>query len=224
MQQSSNVVKGKGVAFSVASKTGEALVIINEISKKSKDGFDAQATFESMQKALFNKHHVSASVIMLVRPGEIPRTRNGKLQRNLAQKLFLKGEFKELAKWQDDKNTLIVDRSDAPNDSIEEPTVSVVPLNLQAEDTQVLRENIITWMATSIANQVSMDASEIDPDMHFGFYGLDSVSAVHILVEFEKFFDDVEFSETLLWDYPNLNALTDYLMESSAIEKFIVKS
>lgn len=213
-QQSHNLLaKGKGVAIAVPSDEGEFLVIINEIAKEGKNGFDGDAIFEAIRVSLFNKHKLNPSVILLVKPGDIPRTRNGKLQRNRSSEMFLMDEFDELARWEDQNAPPFTLEEISIQDKGDEINSSFKSLDLTERNFDVLKMNIIDWMADAIGSQVSLDPSEIDHDMHFGLYGLDSLSAAQILVEFEKEFGKKELSETLLWDYPNLNALGDYLVE-----------
>lgn len=220
-QQASAVLAiGKGAALAIPTTGGEVLGVINEITKEAQGGFDEASTIELVRKALFEKHHISAAVIVLVKPGQIPRTKNGKLQRNQALQMFLDGEFREVSRWQENSDASFTSRNlSTENDSApalemtDAETQEAEPLNLDVSDPEVLRQNILSWMAAAIAKEVSLEPSEIDPDMHFGLYGLDSISAVQVLVKFEQVFPDVELDETLLWDYPNLNALTDYLLE-----------
>jgi acyl-CoA synthetase (AMP-forming)/AMP-acid ligase II len=52
---------------------------------------DATTIVRSIQHALVVNHDVGADAVVLVRPGSLPRTTSGKLQRHACRQAFLAG-------------------------------------------------------------------------------------------------------------------------------------
>ncbi|MET4275479.1 MULTISPECIES: fatty acyl-AMP ligase [unclassified Bradyrhizobium] len=86
-----------GAAFSVPDETGdEALVIVQEIERTARHSIDTEAIKGRIREAVTDNHELSARDIVLIRPGTLPKTTSGKIQRKLARKLWLDGGFDQL--------------------------------------------------------------------------------------------------------------------------------
>jgi acyl carrier protein len=73
------------------------------------------------------------------------------------------------------------------------------------------------WLSTKLAEQLELDPQQIDPQTEFSDYGLNSIEAVSLSGELENFLGR-RLSPTLLWDYPTLESLTQYLTEPTTQE------
>ena len=51
---------------------------------------------ESIREAVVNEHETAPDEIILVRPGALPKTTSGKIQRNLARQLWREGSLAAL--------------------------------------------------------------------------------------------------------------------------------
>jgi 8-amino-7-oxononanoate synthase len=87
--------------------------------------------------------------------------------------------------------------------SLPEPDSSQDALSIQA------------WLVAKLAEVLHTAAEEIDLDRDFADYGLDSVEAVNLSGELENFLGR-RLSPTLLWDYPTIATLADYLHRNSS--------
>ncbi|MCK1399665.1 fatty acyl-AMP ligase [Bradyrhizobium sp. 4] len=86
-----------GAAFSVPDETGEeSLVIVQEIERTARHSIDTEAIRGRIREAVADNHELSARHIALIRPGTLPKTTSGKIQRKLARKLWLDGGFEQL--------------------------------------------------------------------------------------------------------------------------------
>lgn len=86
-----------GAAFSVADDSGdEALVVIQEVERTARHAIDADDIKGLIREGLADQHELSARHIALIRPGALPKTTSGKIQRKLARKLWLEGRFEEI--------------------------------------------------------------------------------------------------------------------------------
>jgi acyl-CoA synthetase (AMP-forming)/AMP-acid ligase II len=87
-----------GTAFSVPDQGGdEALVIVQEIERTERSRIDAAGMKGLIRESVSDQHELFARHIVLIRPGSLPKTTSGKIQRSLARKLWLERHFEDLA-------------------------------------------------------------------------------------------------------------------------------
>jgi acyl-CoA synthetase (AMP-forming)/AMP-acid ligase II len=79
---------GGCAAFSVDGEAGERLVVAAEVDRGV---HDLNAIMLAIRRAVALTHDVRADVIALVRPGTLPKTSSGKIQRHAARAAFLAG-------------------------------------------------------------------------------------------------------------------------------------
>tara|TARA_B110000208_G_scaffold83786_1_gene106359 strand:+ start:1404 stop:10250 length:8847 start_codon:yes stop_codon:yes gene_type:complete len=84
----------------------------------------------------------------------------------------------------------------------------------QNVSTQVNFKEVLTHL---IAQAIDIPSEEIDPDEPFTNLGLDSISALDIVGVLEKEYQ-LSLNPTLLFEYDNINLLTDYLVPKSELE------
>ena len=75
-------------------------------------------------------------------------------------------------------------------------------------------EAIQDWLINRLAKSLEIEPQEIDIQKDFSEYGLDSVEAINLSGELESFLG-CRLSPTLLWDYQNIDALAQYLAETT---------
>lgn len=84
-------------------------------------------------------------------------------------------------------------------------------INLQSIDS--IRDWLIGWMA----NELNLEAREIEPDGPFLRYGMDSMSAMMLVGDLEGLVGK-RLPPTLAWDYPTVNALAQHVVVEVATE------
>ena len=99
--------------------------------------------------------------------------------------------------------------SDAANDD---------EIGLCGADT-VSQSGIAYWLVIQLADHVGLDASEIDIQKPCAEYGLDSIAGVSIAGDLEIWLD-LQLSPTLLWDYPSIDRVSQYVMAALEDEGF----
>src|SRR6185369_10489957 len=102
--------------------------------------------------------------IVLVRPGTVPKTTSGKVQRQLCKRLFQEGRLDPVAEWR-------AGTADAV----------LVP----EEETPESPEALAPWLRRRVAGKLGIAESEIDPGAPLTRYGLDSLAAVELAHEIE---------------------------------------
>ena len=79
-----------GAAFSVEGDRGEErLVVVQELERAQRRGRDLEEIEDCIREAVAETHDVSPHRIVLIRPGSLPKTTSGKIQRALTRRLFL---------------------------------------------------------------------------------------------------------------------------------------
>jgi acyl-CoA synthetase (AMP-forming)/AMP-acid ligase II len=87
-----------GAAFSVTDEGGdETLVIVQEIERTERNRIDAAEMKGLIREGVTGQHELFARHIALIRPGTLPKTTSGKIQRSLARTLWLERRFEDLA-------------------------------------------------------------------------------------------------------------------------------
>ncbi len=86
-----------GAAFSVTDEHGEsALVIVQEIERTERNRIDPVEMSGLIREAVANEHELYARHVVLIRPGTLPKTTSGKIQRSLTRRLWLDRRLDEL--------------------------------------------------------------------------------------------------------------------------------
>jgi acyl-CoA synthetase (AMP-forming)/AMP-acid ligase II len=86
-----------GAAFTVTDERGEeTLVIVQEIERTERNRIDAAEMKGLIRENVTDQHELFARHIVLIRPGTLPKTTSGKIQRSLARKLWLERRFEDL--------------------------------------------------------------------------------------------------------------------------------
>jgi acyl-CoA synthetase (AMP-forming)/AMP-acid ligase II len=87
-----------GAAFSVPDARGEeTLVIVQEIERTERNRIDPAEMKRLIRENVTDQHELFARHIVLIRPGMLPKTTSGKIQRSLARKLWQERRFDDLA-------------------------------------------------------------------------------------------------------------------------------
>jgi acyl-CoA synthetase (AMP-forming)/AMP-acid ligase II len=87
-----------GAAFSVTDERGdETLVIVQEIERTERNRIDPDEMKGLIREGVTDQHELFARHIVLIKPGALPKTTSGKIQRSLARKLWQERRFDDLA-------------------------------------------------------------------------------------------------------------------------------
>jgi acyl-CoA synthetase (AMP-forming)/AMP-acid ligase II/acyl carrier protein len=183
---------GFAAAFGYERDGVEKLAIAIEIERTQRNA-DPKPIIDAIRAKVAQGHEVEASAILLLMPGELPKTPSGKTQRGLCREQFLAATLACVAKWE---------AQSAPP----APIIAAAPVNGELKG----------WLVEQLASRVGVTPNEIDADEPLARYGLDSASAVSMALEIEKALGR-DLPATLFWDYPSITLLAEYL-ESTAVE------
>ncbi len=88
VEQVDGVRKGNIVAFSVQESDSEALVVVLEARKNPPPDLA-----ETLKRVLVEQFALAAKDVIVLEPGQLPKTSSGKLQRQKTKQLYLSGEL-----------------------------------------------------------------------------------------------------------------------------------
>jgi acyl-CoA synthetase (AMP-forming)/AMP-acid ligase II len=91
---------GAGAAFSVEINDEEQLVVAQEVERGALRTLNAAQVVEGIRRAIAEQHMVEVFAVVLLKPGSIPKTSSGKIQRHACRAQFLEGRLNSVGKWQ----------------------------------------------------------------------------------------------------------------------------
>ena len=84
-----------GAVFSVLTESNEEkVVLVQEVERVHRRDLEIDEIIGCIREAVVNEHEIALDSIVLIRPGSIPKTTSGKIQRNLARRMWLQNSFK----------------------------------------------------------------------------------------------------------------------------------
>lgn len=87
---------GHGAAFSILdSKGNEKVIIVQEIERTQRRNIDPDELRATVREAVVERHDLFLHDIVLLKPGSIPKTTSGKVQRRLTRQLWQAGQLDE---------------------------------------------------------------------------------------------------------------------------------
>jgi acyl-CoA synthetase (AMP-forming)/AMP-acid ligase II len=86
-----------GAAFTIADDAkGELLVVVQEVERTERHRIEPAQLIGQIREAIVLEHDIVPYAIALLRPGALPKTTSGKIQRALARQLWLTGALDRL--------------------------------------------------------------------------------------------------------------------------------
>ncbi|HEX8174593.1 MAG TPA: amino acid adenylation domain-containing protein, partial [Pyrinomonadaceae bacterium] len=162
---------GGGAAFSVTENGEERLVIVHELSHRRLPNLTE--VFESIQRAIAEEHELQVYTILLIKPGSIPKTSSGKIQRHACRAAFLAGSMDAIGVW------------NANRSSESEAQAQPSPSSTNAREPEAIAD----WLIAQLAKKVGLQASQIDANQPIISYGLDSLMAIEFMHGLESALD-----------------------------------
>jgi amino acid adenylation domain-containing protein len=196
---------GGGAAFSVEVGDEEKLVIAHEVDFRKEP--DIREVAAAMQLAVAENHDLQLHGLVLVKPGRVPKTSSGKIQRYAARLGYENDTLDKLDVWHAGDETLnaaakiVADK--AEEKAWERPHIKTVR-----------QKEIERWIINKISSELNIPASDIDVTQPFARYGLDSARATGLAGDLEEWLD-CSLPATLAYDYPTIEALSQYLSNDS---------
>jgi acyl-CoA synthetase (AMP-forming)/AMP-acid ligase II/acyl carrier protein len=209
---------GGGAAFSIEADGAERLVIVQEVERNVVRQFAPEEVFAALRRAISEHHHLQVYAIALLKPGSIPKTSSGKIQRTECRTRFMEGSLATLETWSERSVDFqqvqaaaeaMLKTLTTPSPRSSPPLGSDEPSDTTSGTTPT-EEDIQTWMTANLALHLKIPLDDIDLSEPFSHYGLDSSSAVSLAAELSNWLG-CELDPTLFWEYPSIEALAHHL-------------
>lgn len=211
---------GHGAAFSIPVDGIERLVIAQEIERQALRALEEDKVIQAIRQAISEKHQLQIYAIALLKPGALPKTSSGKVQRSACRAAFLAGEFTPVAEWRESAvNVQDIQRSaqamleklSAKEDFGANPLLEAdFPQRQKASG--LTQEEIQRWIVANLALQLQVSPDEVDITEPFSHYGLDSAVAVGLTAELSDWIGK-DLDPTIFWEYPSIESLAHYLVD-----------
>ena len=199
-QSHSALRQGGGAAFSIEVNGKEQLVVVQEVERRYLRKLPSDEIFQTMRQVISEHHDLPLYAAQLLKPGSLPKTSSGKVRRRTCKAEFMQDGLNAVATWR--REATGQESSLRAKEQIS--TVPSVP-NVEA---------IHHWLIEQVAAQLQVPSSEIDIDETLAHYGLSSVVAVGISGQLQDWLNR-SISPTLLYDYPTIASLAQYLVNDA---------
>ena len=212
-----------GAAFGVEVNGEERLVIVQEIERNSQQHINVDRVFEDIRKKVFDQHEIQAHAVLLIKPGTLPKTSSGKIQRSACRQGFIEDSLSVIAIWK----LPIGDDEKSPNNveisSETEPVQSPEEKPIAELDRSSIHstESIQRWIVENLNREWKVPTQLIDLKKSFADYGLDSAMAVNLAQELEDWLKH-PIEATIVWNFPTIELLANHL--ASELNKLVPTS
>ncbi len=170
VEESSPAVRsGCSAAFSVDIEGEERLVLAVEANARQE--VDADALAATLRQAIAEQHQLGTYAVLVLKPGAIPKTSSGKIQRHACRNGFLDGSLELLGEWRSNGAAEEQDRL-----SLEEAPAPVLSSP----------EGVKEWLRARAARLLRVRPEELDPSAPLTRYGLDSLQSLELHAEIER--------------------------------------
>lgn len=199
---------GCGAAFSVEVDGEEQLVITQEVERSYRRNLDVDELVGAIRQAVAKQHELHVYAVVLVKTGSIPKTSSGKIQRHACRVGFLSGNLNVMGAWtkplQDGEPQTLYSR----DKSDEQRNL----LALKAADFVQRRKLLLAHIWQQMIRIIGLAPSDsFDPSKPLNELGLDSLMAVELISTLEVTLGRT-LPHTLLFEYPTIESLVDYLV------------
>ena len=195
-------------AFSVEVNSAEQLVIVQEVERSYLRRLSDESLVDELiltiRRAISEAHELQVYAILLLKPGSLPKTSSGKVQRKQCRASFLDESLVAVAEWKKELQQSVA----APDPEF---SVALDELN-ETEKIQAVE----AWLTNRIAQRLQIAPAEIDLKEPLASYGLDSLQVIEMSSELEAWLKQ-PVVPTIVYDFPTIKALARQLVSADAI-------
>ena len=186
---------GCGAAFSIQIDDEEQLVVVQEVAGRSSADTDDVAS--GISRAVAEHHEIQVHAVVLIKPGTLPKTSSGKVQRHLCRTKFLAQELETIQTFQGKR---VEGRTGTDADDVDDDVIETV---------------------AEIWTQV-LDRTHIGSHDNFFELGGDSLRGTQVLVRIQKIYG-VDLPLESLFDAPTVTGLAGLIKLESRSTPSIVR-
>jgi acyl-CoA synthetase (AMP-forming)/AMP-acid ligase II/acyl carrier protein len=214
-----------GAAFSVEVEGVERLVIVQEVERSYLRQLNVDQVVKAIRQAVSEQHQLQVYAVVLLKTASIPKTSSGKIQRHACRVDFLNGSLDVVGDWTASLEQIDLLQLQQEVEALWEEVHSSDESQADGESFKpaFTEEAIAHRLVSHLALSLKVSPDEIDIQEPFAAYGLDSAVAVSMTGELAQW-TGCELEPTLFWEYPNIEALAQYLAAQCRLLQSITSS
>jgi acyl-CoA synthetase (AMP-forming)/AMP-acid ligase II/alkylation response protein AidB-like acyl-CoA dehydrogenase/acyl carrier protein len=85
--------------FAVEEGQQEKLIVVQEVERTSRRQLHVDEVVGAIRRQVSQEHQLQVHAIILIKPGSLPKTSSGKVQRHVCRQAYLAKSFNEIASW-----------------------------------------------------------------------------------------------------------------------------
>ncbi len=192
-----------GVAFSVDEAGDEQLVVVQEVKREYLNA-NLDEIARAIQRAVAEEHELRIHAVVLCKPGRIPKTTSGKVQRYLCRARFLDRSLDMLSctRWEN---------LESEQKAIPTSGRFVARALAAIQDINARRALLVLFLQDEVARILHVPSSGISTKQAVISFGLDSLASVQLAHSVETNLN-VLLPVAVLLSGPSLEQLADYIL------------
>ncbi|MFN6570003.1 non-ribosomal peptide synthetase [Dendronalium sp. ChiSLP03b] len=155
-------------AFAINVAGEERLAVVVEVKRSHLRNFDVEEIVKAIRQAVAEQHELQVYAIQLLKPGNIPKTSSGKIQRHACRMGFL------------DRNLDVVGSSISEESSVVAQFDSPKRENLLEMTSLDQKRQLEIYLQQLVAQTMRLGISQLDIQQPLSTLGLDSLMAVEL--------------------------------------------
>lgn len=188
-----------GAAFTISDGNAERLVVVNEIERTAIRDVNVDEIGAAIREAIAQERELEAYDVVLLKPGGIPKTSSGKIQRNACKIAYLGGVLPEVGRSRGANGVAYtngIQRDNGVTSHSDRPRL--------AEE----------WIAEWLAKERALQPADLDRSASFFQLGVDSLTAARLHGDLEEWLGR-SLDQHIIWDHPSIEALARALSTTS---------
>lgn len=190
------------IAFSVDEKDAEKLIILVEIKTVSTE--QAQELCFAIAGILAESYGIRPDCIALLPENSFKKTSNAKIRRSVIREDYIEDRLPILFRWDGDI------RDELPNEN-------------RVDDNPPSKDTLQDWIRNWISTRMSYEVSRINCKEKLTSLGLDSLGLMQLCQSIEEKWQ-LAVHPNLVFDYPSIDSLAEYLASVKQQEVKVVDS
>lgn len=201
---------GCGAAFAIDVAGEERLVVVQEVNPI--DPATTEAVMQGIRQAVSEAHEIPVYGVALIAPKTMFKTSSGKIQRFACRHAYLEGTLPLVSQSVLEIPATREPETEAGSDAPSAPPVSLLQDLLQSVSPEQQPKMLLTYLRHQVAELLGLMNTRLDPTQPLSTYGITSVQAVELSERLETGIGR-KLPATLVYDYPTLTAICDYLLQ-----------
>jgi acyl-CoA synthetase (AMP-forming)/AMP-acid ligase II/aryl carrier-like protein len=188
---------GSGAAFVVTPDRTERLIVVQELDFRQKP--DPEVVIGAIRQAVSEHHEVQIYGVVLLKPGSIPKTSSGKIQRRACCAAFLQGELQAIA-----QSLLALTENESYESTLNRESLLALAPELR-------QGYLLAELQNQVAQVLALPLEAVEPQYALSHLGLDSLKAFDLKSWIERNFG-IAFCIIDLFDRLSLEQLSQRIL------------